>query len=272
MDRHVAHYTGQEELADAIQEGLAAAKAGDEQTATVKLGRAVQLAAESGQRRHDAPAARGRRRRRRRAAARSAQAGAEKAAEMTLDTRSTRTVRLGKPRRPPADAEAAPAGRRRHGHVPGRSRLDHRRLLRHLRRPHRGQDGGPGRGRGRRGSGGGGARRPPARHRHPVPVVWRAGRGPVLRVVRLRRRGGRPGGRRPVTLVLSADKAHWDRMVGSGEPAFPDRGARPCRSSSTGDRAMLGRVRTGQPVDVDLPLTGSAGDPGGEPPPVRVRP
>ncbi|WP_046529288.1 VWA domain-containing protein [Cellulomonas sp. FA1] len=44
----VAHYTGQAELADAIQEGLAAKAAGDEATATVKLGRAVQLAAETG--------------------------------------------------------------------------------------------------------------------------------------------------------------------------------------------------------------------------------
>ncbi len=44
----VAHYTGQTELASAIQEGLAAKAAGDEATATVKLGRAVQLAAETG--------------------------------------------------------------------------------------------------------------------------------------------------------------------------------------------------------------------------------
>ncbi len=44
----VAHYTGQAELASAIQEGLAARAAGDEATATVKLGRAVQLAQESG--------------------------------------------------------------------------------------------------------------------------------------------------------------------------------------------------------------------------------
>ena len=96
MDRHVAHYTGQVELADAIQEGLHAAKAGDEKTATVKLGRAVQLAAASG---HEDTmrllakvvdvddAERGTVRLRK---------GTEKAAEMTLDTRSTRTVRLGK--------------------------------------------------------------------------------------------------------------------------------------------------------------------------------
>jgi hypothetical protein len=96
MDRHVAHYTGQVELADAIQEGLHAAKAGDEKTATVKLGRAVQLAAASG---HEDTmrllakvvdvdnAESGTVRLRK---------GTEKAAEMTLDTRSTRTVRLGK--------------------------------------------------------------------------------------------------------------------------------------------------------------------------------
>ncbi|WP_028048313.1 VWA domain-containing protein [Cellulomonas sp. URHD0024] len=44
----VAHYTGQVELASAIQEGLAAKAAGDTATATVKLGRAVQLAQETG--------------------------------------------------------------------------------------------------------------------------------------------------------------------------------------------------------------------------------
>lgn len=44
----VAHYTGQAELASAIQEGLAAKAAGDEATATTKLGRAVRLAAETG--------------------------------------------------------------------------------------------------------------------------------------------------------------------------------------------------------------------------------
>lgn len=44
----VAHYTGQTELAEAIQDGLAAKAAGDDATATAKLGRAVQLAAETG--------------------------------------------------------------------------------------------------------------------------------------------------------------------------------------------------------------------------------
>ena len=44
----VAHYTGQAELADAIQEGLAAKAAGDDTTATLKLGRAAKLAAETG--------------------------------------------------------------------------------------------------------------------------------------------------------------------------------------------------------------------------------
>jgi hypothetical protein len=44
----VAHYTGQAELADAIQQGLAAKAAGDDATATLKLGRAAKLAAETG--------------------------------------------------------------------------------------------------------------------------------------------------------------------------------------------------------------------------------
>ena len=48
INRAVAHYTGQAELAEGIQEGLEARKAGDEATATFKLGRAVQLAAASG--------------------------------------------------------------------------------------------------------------------------------------------------------------------------------------------------------------------------------
>ena len=48
INPEVAHYTGQTELADAIQEGLAAKAAGDEATATTRLGRAVQLAAQTG--------------------------------------------------------------------------------------------------------------------------------------------------------------------------------------------------------------------------------
>jgi hypothetical protein len=48
INPEVAHYTGQTELADAIQEGLAAKAMGDDATATAKLGRAVQLAAETG--------------------------------------------------------------------------------------------------------------------------------------------------------------------------------------------------------------------------------
>ncbi len=48
INGEVAHYTGQEELADAIATGLAAREAGDEANATVKLGRAVQLAHEAG--------------------------------------------------------------------------------------------------------------------------------------------------------------------------------------------------------------------------------
>ncbi len=48
INPEVAHYTGQAELASAIQDGLAAKAAGDDATATAKLGRAVQLAAQTG--------------------------------------------------------------------------------------------------------------------------------------------------------------------------------------------------------------------------------
>jgi von Willebrand factor type A C-terminal domain/von Willebrand factor type A domain len=48
INPRVAHFTGQAELADAIQEGLAARKNGDLDTATARLGRAVKLAHESG--------------------------------------------------------------------------------------------------------------------------------------------------------------------------------------------------------------------------------
>jgi hypothetical protein len=48
IDPAVAAYTGQEELARAIQDGLAAKSAGQDDVATAKLGRAVQLAAQTG--------------------------------------------------------------------------------------------------------------------------------------------------------------------------------------------------------------------------------
>ena len=95
INREVAHYTGQAELADCVQDGLEARKAGDEATATFKLGRAVQLAAESG---NDGTlkllqavvdvedAATGTVRLRQEVGA---------ADEMALDTRSTKTVRVG---------------------------------------------------------------------------------------------------------------------------------------------------------------------------------
>jgi FHA domain len=66
--------------------------------------------------------------------------------------------------------------------------------------------------------------------------------------------------RAAVTLTLSADRGHWDRMVGSGEPAFPP--AVPAITFElTGDRATLGRVTTGAAPDVDLALSGAAADP-----------
>ncbi len=94
ISRGVALYTGQAELAEAIQEGLAAHRAGDEHTATARLGRAVALAAETGNDGTarllervvdviDAPSGTVRLR-----------AGVSKADTMTLDSRSTKTVQV----------------------------------------------------------------------------------------------------------------------------------------------------------------------------------
>ncbi len=97
INQEVAHYTGQAELAAAIQEGLAAKQAGDLSTATSKLGRAVQLAAETGNteattRLHKVvdvlDTATGTVRLRQQV---------DKADEMALDTASTKTTRTRKP-------------------------------------------------------------------------------------------------------------------------------------------------------------------------------
>ena len=48
VNREVAHYTGQQELADAVQSGLDALNRGDEKTALVDLGQAVRIAAATG--------------------------------------------------------------------------------------------------------------------------------------------------------------------------------------------------------------------------------
>jgi VWA domain-containing protein len=97
ISRGVALYTGQAELAEAIQEGIAAQERGDLHTATARLGRAVELAqAIKEATGNDATArllaevvdvdpATGTARLR---------AEASKAARMTLDSRSTVTVRV----------------------------------------------------------------------------------------------------------------------------------------------------------------------------------
>ena len=71
---------------------------------------------------------------------------------------------------------------------------------------------------------------------------------------------GVPASSGTVTLALGADRSHWERMVGSGEPAFPDV-APTMTFELTGDRATLGRVRPGRTSDVDLQLTGPGADP-----------
>ena len=74
MDRHVAHYTGQEELANAIQEGVAAAKAGDQEDRHGEAGPGGATGRRVRPRRHHAAAAaRGGRRRERRDRHRPAQ-------------------------------------------------------------------------------------------------------------------------------------------------------------------------------------------------------
>ncbi|MDK1474443.1 VWA domain-containing protein [Streptomyces sp. 549] len=96
INPQVAHYTGQAELARAIQQGLDLRKAGDEDGATARLGRAVQLAAVSGNADTakllakvvdvvDAAAGTVR-----------LKARVTDADEMTLETRSTKTVRVKK--------------------------------------------------------------------------------------------------------------------------------------------------------------------------------
>jgi von Willebrand factor type A C-terminal domain len=109
INRQVAHYTGQQELADAIDVGLEARRSGDDDTAVVKLGRAVQIAAESGNAEMASllasvvdveDAATGRVRLRSRV---------EAADEMMLETRSTRTTRVRKSRRSWFFAEEASA-------------------------------------------------------------------------------------------------------------------------------------------------------------------
>ncbi|MCM2392001.1 vWA domain-containing protein [Streptomyces albipurpureus] len=96
INPQVAHYTGQAELAQVIQQGLDARKSGDFDDATAKLGRAVQLAAASGN--EDTAkllskvvdvvdVATGTVR---------LKAKVADADEMTLETRSTKTVRVKK--------------------------------------------------------------------------------------------------------------------------------------------------------------------------------
>ena len=96
INSRVAGYTGQAELAAAIQEGLEANKQGNEEVATARLGRAVALAHQAGN--EDmarllagvvdvVDEATGTVRLKRKVDA---------AAEMALDTRSTKTVRVRK--------------------------------------------------------------------------------------------------------------------------------------------------------------------------------
>jgi von Willebrand factor type A C-terminal domain/von Willebrand factor type A domain len=95
MSRRVAHYTGQAELAQAVQDGLVARKTGDIATATAKLHRAMQLAVQSG---NDATAKllRGVIEVDERTGTARLRRDVAVADEMALDARSTRTARVRK--------------------------------------------------------------------------------------------------------------------------------------------------------------------------------
>ena len=100
INRTLAHYTGQEELATSIAQGLEARRAGDVRTATQKLGRAAHLAHVSG----NEPSTRLLERVVRiedpeRGVVRLRD-DVSKQDEMTLDTRSRRTVRLRRTQAP----------------------------------------------------------------------------------------------------------------------------------------------------------------------------
>jgi hypothetical protein len=96
INSEVAHYTGQAELAEAIQDGLEARKAGDVGRATVKLGRAVRLAHESGNTDTAKLLAKVVDVEDPKTGTVKLRAGVADADEMTLDTRSTVTKRVGK--------------------------------------------------------------------------------------------------------------------------------------------------------------------------------
>ena len=96
IDQQVAHYTGQTELAAMIQEGLAAKASGDEATATTKLGRAVQLAAETGNDEATSKLKKVVDVQDEREGTVRLKAAVDKADEMALDTASTKTTRIKK--------------------------------------------------------------------------------------------------------------------------------------------------------------------------------
>jgi hypothetical protein len=95
ISRRVAHYTGQEELAQAVQEGLSARKSGDVATATAKLQRAMELAVESGNT-GTAKLLRGVVQVDERTGTVQLRRQVEAADEMALDARSTKTARVRK--------------------------------------------------------------------------------------------------------------------------------------------------------------------------------
>ena len=95
ISRRVAHYTGQAELAQAVQDGLTARRNGDIATATAKLQRAMELAVESGNA-GTAKLLRGVVEIDEHTGTARLRRGVAAADEMALDARSTRTARVRK--------------------------------------------------------------------------------------------------------------------------------------------------------------------------------
>ncbi|GAA3930545.1 VWA domain-containing protein [Actinomadura viridis] len=117
INARVAHHTGQSELAEAVQQGLEARREGDVETATARLGRAVVLAGEVGNEQIAGLLDRVVEVIDRESGTVRLKKEVSKADEMSLDTRSVRTVRTahrvdeGRPRtratRPASEGSAA---------------------------------------------------------------------------------------------------------------------------------------------------------------------
>ncbi len=266
INPEVAHYTGQTELAAAIQEGLAAKASGDEATATVKLGRAVQLAQQTG----------------------NEEATSRLRKVVEIDDEEHGTVRLKRNTSTLDEMALDTARRRRRGCVGERRRLPQR-------APSESTDycdvcGEPIAAASAPAVPPAGASSPapgassgtPAQARVPELRLARPGRRPVLRELRLRlhhRCPARPGGARVGALARPAVASHAGdpgrtrrrtgrtRRTGGRRRVGRDAAAAPGRVARVRGHPAAGRLRTARGSGVDPGHTGTAAgeQPGGEP-------